>query len=64
MKKNLSVQRLNPAAFRVDSQSCRGRGMETLLDAVLAQVLGGESTESTSCTEFTCNMYVPPPPPS
>jgi hypothetical protein len=49
---------LNGAALRVSVESVRNRGWEELLEATLARVLGGGSV----CTEFTCNVYAPPPP--
>jgi len=53
------MTRLNGAAFRPSADRLRGSGLEALLDEVLARVAGGGST----CTEFTCNVYAPPPPP-
>ncbi|HEX4959685.1 MAG TPA: hypothetical protein VF173_02515 [Thermoanaerobaculia bacterium] len=53
---------LNGAAFRIGAEAVRGSGLEALLDETLAEVVGGDGL-NTSCTEFTCNVYAPPPPP-
>lgn len=63
MKKNRAVGEvasLNRAAFQVRAQDLRGG----LLEELLAKVVGGQlSQPSAPCTEFTCNLYAPPPPP-
>lgn len=52
---------LNRAAFQVSRQSL---GSVELLDELLSQVLGGLTDDLVPpCTEFTCNVYAPPPPP-
>lgn len=64
MKKNQisrEVASLNRAAFRVD---LRALGSEALLEQLLAEVVGGTESLMASCTEFTCNLYAPPPPPN
>ncbi|HEV7508149.1 MAG TPA: hypothetical protein VGS07_24920 [Thermoanaerobaculia bacterium] len=53
---------LNGAAFRIAAEAVRGGRLESLLEETLRQVLGGDSINS-ACTEFTCNVYAPPPPP-
>ncbi len=53
------MTRLNGAALRISADMVRNGSLKTLLDETLARVLGGGST----CTEFTCNVYAPPPPP-
>jgi hypothetical protein len=57
---------LNRAGFRVGAEIFQRGGIELLLDENLAQVFGGLETgsmNSATCTEFTCNVYAPPPPP-
>jgi hypothetical protein len=56
------MTRLNGAAFRIGAEAVRGGRLESLLEEALRQVFGGDGTTS-SCTEFTCNVYAPPPPP-
>lgn len=57
------MTRLNGAAFRVASEAVRGGRLDLLLEETLAQVFGGDGLDSATCTEFTCNVYAPPPPP-
>ncbi|HEY4564520.1 MAG TPA: hypothetical protein VIJ36_16170 [Thermoanaerobaculia bacterium] len=60
------ITSLNRAGFRVDVEALRNGGIELLLEEALAQVFGGLETgvmNSAACTEFTCNVYAPPPPP-
>jgi hypothetical protein len=53
---------LNRAAFQVER---RDVGSVELLEELLSQVLGGVTDDVVPpCTEFTCNVYAPPPPPS
>lgn len=55
------VTALNRAAFQVVR---RDLGSEELMDELLSQVVGGLlGASEPSCTEFTCNIYQPPPPP-
>jgi hypothetical protein len=64
MKKNRvsrEVASLRRAAFHVGP---RDLGSDALLEQFLAQIVGGIDPSTTSCTEFTCNLYAPPPPPS
>lgn len=64
MKKNHDFREflsLNGAAFRVDLRAVRS---EALLERLLSEVVGGTDPLTTSCTEFTCNLYAPPPPKS
>jgi hypothetical protein len=68
MKKSRTFQELTPlntAAFRVSAETLRRGGLDLLLEETLAQVFGGYVNDSTdaACTEFTCNVYAPPPPP-
>jgi len=68
MKKSQESQEMTPlngAAFRVGAEAFRRGGLEMLLDETLAQVFGGLVNEvmDAACTEFTCNVYAPPPPP-
>ncbi|MBW8874142.1 MAG: hypothetical protein JF614_04200 [Acidobacteria bacterium] len=53
---------LNGAAFRIGAEAVRRGELEALLEETLAEVFGGDTTAS-ACTEFTCNVYAPPPPP-
>lgn len=63
MKKSRDeMTRLNGAAFRVSAGALRGGGLQLLLDETLSEVLG-KVTNGAACTEFTCNVYAPPPPP-
>ncbi len=65
MKKNRTTHemtRLNGASFRIGVEAVRNGGLESLLEETLSQVFGGD-TINASCTEFTCNVYAPPPPP-
>ncbi|HEX9943021.1 MAG TPA: hypothetical protein VGG03_13465 [Thermoanaerobaculia bacterium] len=55
------MTKLNGAAFRVGAEAVRGGRLELLLEETLSQVFGG-SFDSATCTEFTCNVYAPPPP--
>ncbi|HEV2855118.1 MAG TPA: hypothetical protein VHC97_20155 [Thermoanaerobaculia bacterium] len=69
MKKSRVCQEvtpLNAAAFRVGTEAFRKGGLEMLLEETLAQVFGGLESGSmdSACTEFTCNVYAPPPPPT
>jgi hypothetical protein len=69
MKKSRISQELTPlntAAFRVSAEALRQGGLDLLLEETLAQVFGGLLNVSTdaACTEFTCNVYAPPPPPT
>ncbi|MEA2599296.1 MAG: hypothetical protein QOF89_288 [Acidobacteriota bacterium] len=56
------MTRLNGAAFRIGAEAVRSGGLELLLEATLSEVFGGDTIVGT-CTEFTCNVYAPPPPP-
>jgi hypothetical protein len=56
------MTRLNGAAFRIDAEAVHGGGLDLLLEETLSRVFGGD-TISATCTEFTCNVYAPPPPP-
>jgi hypothetical protein len=59
-KRALEVMHLNHAAFRVRVQDLESGSLEDLLE----KVVGGQLNQfSASCTEFTCNLYAPPPPP-
>ena len=64
MKKNRVLRdmaSLNRAAFRVGIQDLGSGSLEDLL----AKVVGSLSDQpSATCTEFTCNLYAPPPPES
>jgi len=68
MKKSRKTQQIalfRRAAFQIDVESLRGRRLDLLLDETLARVFGGADTGTNSpatCTEFTCNLYAPPPP--
>jgi len=67
MKKPASqgMARFNRAAFRVGAEILQRGGIELLLEDALTQVFGRLETgtmDSTTCTEFTCNVYAPPPP--
>jgi hypothetical protein len=37
--------------------------MDAMMEKILSRVLGGESETAAACTEFTCNLYAPAPPP-
>jgi hypothetical protein len=66
MKKNRTsheMTRLNGAAFRIGAGAVRNGGLELLLEEMLSDVFGGDTITGT-CTEFTCNVYAPPPPPN
>jgi len=64
MKKSRDpMTRLNGAAFHIGAGALRKGGLELLLEETLSQVLG-KITNGASCTEFTCNVYAPPPPPN
>lgn len=63
MKKNQisrEMASLNRAAFLVDLRALQS---EALLEQLLSEVVGGTDPLTTSCTEFTCQLYAPPPPP-
>jgi hypothetical protein len=63
MKKNRAsreVASLNRAAFQV---GLRDLASGPLLEQFLSQAVGGIDPATASCTEFTCNVYAPPPPP-
>jgi len=65
MKKNRTsreMTRLNGAALRIGAEAVRSGGLERLLEETLAEVFGGDTING-ACTEFTCNVYAPPPPP-
>jgi hypothetical protein len=65
MKKTRASQemtRFNRAAFQVGAEAVRGGRLDVLLEEMLSQVFGG-SVDASTCTEFTCNVYAPPPPP-
>jgi len=68
MKKSLAAEQITPfkrAAFRIGAAALSGGRAGRLLDEVLAKVSGGAgggSTDPSACTEFTCNLYAPPPP--
>jgi hypothetical protein len=69
MKKSRLSQELTPlntAAFRVNAEALRQGGLDFLLEETLAQVFGGLVNDvlDAACTEFTCNVYAPPPPPT
>lgn len=69
MKKSRRSQELTPlntAAFRISADALRQGDLELLLEETLAQVFGGLVNGSTdaACTEFICNVYAPPPPPT
>jgi hypothetical protein len=59
------VAPLNGAAFHIDGEVFRRGKIEVLIEEMLAQVFGGleTGTMDAACTEFTCNVYAPPPPP-
>lgn len=64
MKKSRDeMTRLNGAAFRIGAGALRKGGLELLLEETLSEVLG-KVTNGAACTEFTCNVYAPPPPPN
>jgi hypothetical protein len=48
---------LNGAAFRVGPEAFLDGWLDWLLDGLF-----GDSIETAACTEFTCNVYAPPPP--
>jgi hypothetical protein len=54
---------LNGAAFRIGADALRKGGLELLLEETLSEVFGGLEGTTSACTEFTCNVYAPPPPP-
>jgi hypothetical protein len=56
------MTRLNGAAFRIGAEAVRSGGLESLLEEMLSDVFGGDTING-ACTEFTCNVYAPPPPP-
>ena len=63
MKKNRASRELaslNRAAFQVSAQNLRSGAK---LEKFLAEIMGGLDLPMPSCTEFTCNLYAPPPPP-
>ena len=63
MKKNRGsreVASLHRAAFRVGPGNL---GSDALLERFLTQIVGGIDPIASTCTEFTCNLYAPPPPP-
>ena len=63
MKKSRDeMTRLNGAAVRIGAGALRAGGLQLLLDETLSEVLG-KVTQGAGCTEFTCNVYAPPPPP-
>jgi len=67
MKRSANSQEmnaLNRAGFRVGVEAFQRVGIELLLEETLAQVFGGleTGTMDAACTEFTCNVYAPPPP--
>ena len=62
MKKNRisrEVASLHRAAFHVGP---RELGSDALLERFLSTIVGGIDPIVGSCTEFTCNVYAPPPP--
>jgi hypothetical protein len=69
MKKSFDypeITSLNRAGFQIDVEVLRNGGLELLLEEALSQVFGGLETgtmNSVACTDFTCNVYAPPPPP-
>jgi len=66
-RKPTDVTPLNAAAYRIGAEALRSGGLERLLEETLAQVFGslGEPPATTAgCTEFTCNVYAPIPPPT
>jgi hypothetical protein len=54
------IVRLNSAAF-VLPPSTGQDPLDDMLEKILSQVLGGGSETAAACTEFTCNLYAPPP---
>jgi len=62
MKRNRTskeIASLNRAAFHVGANEINNG----FLDELLARVVGGQIDITTStCTDFTCNLYAPPPP--
>lgn len=63
MKKNRvsrEVASLRRAAFRVGPGDL---GSDVLLKEFLSAIVGGIDPIASTCTEFTCNLYAPPPPP-
>lgn len=65
MKKSRDeMTRLNGAAFRIGAEALREGGLELLLEETLSEVFGGLDGMTSACTEFTCNVYAPPPPPT
>jgi hypothetical protein len=63
MKKSAEMTCLNGAAFHIGAGALRKGGLELLLEETLSEVLG-KVTNGAACTEFTCNVYAPPPPPT
>jgi hypothetical protein len=56
------IVRLNSAAFVLPPQAGQD-GVDQMLEMILSRVLGGENETTAACTEFTCNLYAPAPPP-
>jgi hypothetical protein len=67
MKKSRPSQPIasfSKAAFRVGAESLAGQRLGLLLDETLAIVFGGGDADPDQggCSEFSCNLYSPPPP--
>jgi hypothetical protein len=54
------ITRLNGSAFTVRSCGDGGK-LEDFVAEALLRVLGNGADIQSSCTEFTCNLYAPPP---
>lgn len=68
VKKSRASQEMtcfNRAAFQIGAEAVRGGRLDVLMEEMLSQVFGGlgDSLDASTCTEFTCNVYAPPPPP-
>ena len=61
-KTRVEMTCLNGAAFRIGAEALRKGGLELLLEETLSEVFGGLESTTSACTEFTCNVYAPPPP--
>jgi len=55
------IVRLNGAAFRLNSAAIRAGDLDVLVDAALSRVFGG-ATQDSSCVQYNCNLFAPPPP--
>jgi uncharacterized protein len=56
------ILRLNSAAFVLPPSTGRDGG-DQMMEMILSRVLGNGSETTAACTEFTCNLYAPAPPP-